>query len=335
MELDFQNIRQLLETRLEQRRQNRNVWFLAILAVLLFVTSVYFLYIQSPTNFVTPAIVNVKENASLNEIAQSLYSQKVVKSAFAFRTGVIAKAGEKGVHSGDYLFKNPANLFTVISRLTKGDYQLTPVKVLFPEGVTVSQMSVILSDKLIDFDSEAFIRLGKPLEGYLFPDTYLFLPNAKPLDVIDVLKENFDSKIKTVDDLIKKFKKPVKDVVIMASILEAEARTKETRQIISGILWKRLSLGMLLQVDAPFQYIIGKNTFQLTTADLKFDSPYNTYKYKGLPPGPIGNPGLEAIIDAVTPQKTSYFYYLSDVRGNMHYAKTYEEHLLNKERFLN
>jgi UPF0755 protein len=120
----------------------------------------------------------------------------------------------------------------------------------------------------------------------------------------------------------------------MASILEAEARTTETRKIISGILWKRMEIGMPLQVDAPFQYIIGKNTFQLTTNDLKFDSPYNTYKYKGLPPGPIGNPGLDAISATVNPIKTNYLYYLSDVRGNMHYAKTFAEHVINKEKYL-
>ena len=120
----------------------------------------------------------------------------------------------------------------------------------------------------------------------------------------------------------------------MASIIEKEARTMETRQIIAGILWKRLELGMPLQVDVSFKYINGKTTKNLTLADLKIDSPYNSYLYKGLPPTPISNPGLDAIKAAISPTKTDYLYFLSDRKGLMHYAKTYQQHLQNKELYL-
>ena len=225
-------------------------------------------------------------------------------------------------------------MFGVSSRLTNGNFGLTPVRLTFPEGITTKQMSLILSDKLIDFDGEEFLKLSKDKEGYLFPDTYLFAPNTKPDEVIRVMKKNFDDKLLGINKAFSDFKKPLKDVVAMASILEAEARTTETRKVIAGILWKRLAMGMPLQVDAPFQYIIGKNTFQLTLADLKYDSPYNTYKYKGLPPGAIGNPGIDALLSAVTPTKSSYLFYLSDIRGNMHYANTFAEHVINKEKYL-
>lgn len=334
MALDFQYIRKLLEARLEQKRQSARAWTLACLAILFVVCSFYYLCVKAPASFPHPTIVTVNEKTSLNEIAQMLSQEKIVKSAFTFRAGVIASVGEGGVIAGDYLFEKSVNVFGVIERLTHGDYNLTPVKVLLPEGITVEQMSTVLSNKLINFDAKEFVKITKPTEGYYFPDTYLFSPIAKPDDVANILRSTFDEKIKSIEPLITSFKKPLKDVVIMASILEAEARTKETRQIIAGILWKRLSLGMPLQVDAPFQYIIGKNTFQLTTADLKYDSPYNTYTHRGLPPGAINNPGLDALIDTVTPKKTTYFYYLSDVRGNMHYARTYEEHLVNIEKYL-
>jgi len=210
----------------------------------------------------------------------------------------------------------------------------SPLARLRPVAVPARRPTARLADKspisaLSDKPS------GASLEGFLFPDTYLFLPNAKPSDVLAVFEENFNVKIKSIDDAIRAFKKPLKDIVIMASILEAEARTTETRRIIAGILWKRLSIGMPLQVDAPFQYIIGKNTFQLTTGDLKFDSPYNTYLYKGLPPGAIGNPGLDAILATTYPQGNDYLYFLTTDDGVAIYGRNFEEHKANKARYLN
>ena len=120
----------------------------------------------------------------------------------------------------------------------------------------------------------------------------------------------------------------------MASLLEREVPLTYDRRVVAGILWKRIRLGMPLQVDAVFPYIIGKNSFNLTKSDLATDSPYNTYLYKGLPAGPIANPGLDAILAAVTPLPTSYLYYLSDKYGNLHYSATYEQHLANKHKYL-
>ena len=120
----------------------------------------------------------------------------------------------------------------------------------------------------------------------------------------------------------------------MASIIEKEVITHEDMKTVSGVLWKRIAIGMPLQVDAVFPYIMGKNTFELTREDLQFDSPYNTYKYKGLPPGPINNPGLDSILAAATPAKTKYVYFLSDKDGNFHYAVSYAQHLANKKKYL-
>ncbi|MDO8591091.1 MAG: endolytic transglycosylase MltG [bacterium] len=332
--LDPNFLLRLVEEKTAQRRQKFYVWYLAALSLVFFMATFYVLYIKPPPEFPVKTIITIEKRAGLNEIAQTLLERKIIRSPFWFRIGVILSSGERGVLAGDYFFEKPANLSSVFSRLTNGAFGLTPVKLTFPEGMTSAQMTIVLADDLINFDTKEFLRLTKAKEGYLFPDTYFFLPNVKPDEVLKIFQSNFDTKIKGLAEAIAAFKKPLKDVVIMASILEAEARTTETREIISGILWKRLALGMPLQVDAPFQYIIGKNTFQLTLNDLKFDSPYNTYLYRGLPPGAIGNPGLDSLTAAVTPVKTAYFYYLSDVRGNMHYAKTFEEHVANKELYL-
>ncbi|MBI2476264.1 MAG: endolytic transglycosylase MltG [Candidatus Taylorbacteria bacterium] len=334
MVLDPNFLRRLIEQKLAERRQHFYVWYLAVLSLIFLFAAFYVLYLKAPAQFPVRTITTIEQNAGLNAIAQNLLERKIIRSPFWFRVAVILTTGEKGIQAGDYLFEKPAGVLSVMWRLTHGRFGLTPVKVTFPEGQTTTQMSVMLGDELIDFDAKEFLRLAKPKEGYNFPDTYLFLPNVKPQEVVTALQNNFSTRIQSITAPLSAFSKPLKDVVIMASILEAEARTAETRKIIAGILWKRLGLGMPLQVDAPFEYIIGKNTFQLTTEDLQFDSPYNTYLYKGLPPGAIGNPGLDALLAAVTPTPSPYFFYLSDVRGNMHYAKTFEEHVANKEHYL-
>ena len=120
----------------------------------------------------------------------------------------------------------------------------------------------------------------------------------------------------------------------MASILEREAHDLEDRRMIADVLWRRLELGMPLQVDATFLYTLGKTTFDLTDADLEGDDPYNTYVNKGLPPGPIGSPSLESILAAVTPIKSDYLYYLADKNNVTYYSETYEEHLQKKRKYL-
>ena len=312
----------------------RRLWLSAMVSVCLLFTSIYFLSFRAPDNFPINTIVSVEAKAGLNDITRELYSSKIIRSPFWFRILVIATAGEGGVMAGDYFFDTPLSVFGIAKRLTEGDSGLTPVKITFPEGMTVNQMGMILEEKLVGFSAEKFTVIAKADEGYLFPDTYNFVKNATPETVVKTMKNNFDQKLKTLEAEIKNLDKSAGDVVVMASILEAEARTTETRRTIAGILWKRLALGMPLQVDAPFEYVIGKNTFQLTLEDLKYDSPYNTYKYKGLPPTAINNPGLDSLASAVTPIESSYLFYLSDIRGGMHYAKTYAEHLVNKERYL-
>jgi UPF0755 protein len=186
-----------------------------------------------------------------------------------------------------------------------------------------------------NFDQDEFVRITAAHEGYLFPDTYYFLPSISAAEVSEVLQKNFIKKIAVIADEIKTFNHPLGDVVKIASLLEEEARTTTSRRIIAGILWKRLSIGMPLQVDSAFQYVDGKrNSVDLTLNDLKIDSPYNTYVHTGLPPTAITNPGLDALFSAVTPIKTAYLYYLSDKKGEMHYARTFEEHVANKDRYL-
>ena len=121
----------------------------------------------------------------------------------------------------------------------------------------------------------------------------------------------------------------------MASILEKEAQNFEDRQKVASILWKRIAIGMPLQVDATLDYILDKNTYELTLTDLATSSPYNTYKYRGLPPKPIASPGMESIKAAISPTPTKYLYYLTDRDGKFYFAQTFEQHLVNKTKYIN
>ncbi len=123
-------------------------------------------------------------------------------------------------------------------------------------------------------------------------------------------------------------------IIIMASLLEKEVRTFEDKKLVSGILWKRLKSDMPLQVDATISYITGKKTTKISLEELQIDHPYNTYKYKGLPPGPISNPGLESIKAAFNPEDSPYWFYLSTQEGKTIFSQTYQQHLKAKELYL-
>ena len=287
-----------------------------------------------PTNFPLGEVITIESGASLQSIAADLESSNVIKSPFFFRLSVTMQGGEKRLIAGDYLLDKKEGPTDLAYRITKGQFHLNTFKATIPEGWSVMQIGEYLKSNLPDFDKVKFLSLAKRKEGYLFPDTYFISPAIKPEALIDLMSKNFDLKIKTVTSLATSTHS-LEDVIIMASILEEEARTTESRRIIAGILWKRLSLDMPLQVDSTFLYINGKTTYELTVDDLKINSPYNTYKYRGLPPGPISNPGLDAINSTLNPIDSKYLYFLSSRSGKMYYATTFEQHKRNKELYLN
>ena len=304
--------------------------------ILLIVAILFFFFnfiICAPKNFPVDSIIVIEKGETLSSTTALLKEKGVIKSEFLFKSFSYIFGGGK-IMAGDYYFTDYQNILKIVFRFKNGEYNLTPIKVLITEGSNTKEMAEILAKKLPSFDKKLFLEISSIKEGYLFPDTYLFLPDQKVEDIVSVMENTFTKRLESIKIKITAFNKPLSDIIKMASILEGEARTTETRRIIAGILWKRILLGMPLQVDASFKYINGKDSFNLTTEDLKIDSPYNSYIHKGLPPTPISNPGLDSIISAVTPIKTSYLYFLSDKDGNMHYSATYEEHLANKEKYL-
>lgn len=316
-------------------REHTNRRTIVILIVLGAIAIFSYIYIiEPPDSFPTDKLVTVPEGASSREVGRVLKKNGVIQNATAFDIVIAILGRDRGVHAGDYLFKQPEDLFTIAHAVSVGQFGLEPMRIRVPEGATTKEMADIFAVHLQRFDSADFLQKAQPMEGYLFPDTYYFLPNATEDTVIQALRQNFDTHEVQFDSAVQSSGHTLSDIMIMASIIEREARIPDDRRKISGVLWNRIKRGMPLQVDVTFLYTIGKGTFQLTTADLKSDSPYNTYVHKGLPPGPIGSPSMDSIQAAINPIKSDYLYYLADRSGVTHFSKTYEEHLHLKAQYL-
>ncbi|KKT00929.1 MAG: Aminodeoxychorismate lyase [Candidatus Nomurabacteria bacterium GW2011_GWF2_43_8] len=283
-----------------------------ILGTVLLLGVFYFLFISAPSDFPIGTMVRVEPGMNLRVISSLLKEQNIIRSRTVFESLVIILGDEKRIVSADYLLEDKLPVFEIAWRIGRGKHHMAPVSVTIPEGFDVDQIADIVSSELISFDKAEFLLKAKPLEGYLFPDTYFFLTNAGEEEVLQSLRDNFEKRVGSVRPEITKSGRTEEEIIIMASIIEREAKGDIDRKIISGILWKRISIGMPLQADAVPE----------------------TYEKRGLPNSPIGNPGLEAIEAAIYPESSSYLYYLHDKEGGIHYAKSFAEHLDNKLKYL-
>ena len=312
----------------------RNIlWFVAFVVSLMIVGG-YEILFAPPTSFPSGSMVSILPGASAPAIAQELANTHLIAHPSLLRLLLRLSGKSESLHAGTYLFIAPENLFAVAYRLTTGDYGLPRVRLTFVEGVTVREMAAQIADAFPNITAQDFLAEAKPYEGYLFPDTYFFPPSADTASVIALMRDNFDAKTVPLARDIQASGRSLSDTVILASLIEKEARTTADREIVAGILLNRLKAGMPLQVDAVFGYIKGRDTYSPSLADLAINSPYNTYLHKGLPPGPIDNPGLDSLEAAANPAKTKYLYYLTDKNGVMHYATTYAEHHANQNKYL-
>ena len=303
---------------------------LFLLFVLLVITVVF----MPPREFPVGIIVSIPSGVSAREGVALLYEKHVISHPELFLAWISLTGKDESIKFGDYIFERPLALYDIASRITSGDFGNIHVRLTVPEGSRVKDISLLIEKILPHLDAHVFELMARSQEGYLFPDTYDLLPNTTHQDIIDMMRARFDEQIQTIQVEIQKSGEPLSRIVTMASLLEREARQLETMQMISGILWRRIDIGMALQVDAVFGYIFDRPTYSPSFDDLKVDSPYNTYTNRDLPPGPIGNPGIDALKAAVTPTKNPYLFYLTGQDGNMYYAKTFEEHKRNRARYL-
>jgi UPF0755 protein len=290
--------------------------------------------------------INVASGESIQNISETLKEHGLITSASAFRLYLKSREIDTSIKTGTFVIERGMSFEEIADILVSGEGSETSVTI--PEGFTIAQIDDLLAEmglietgeavdcaKTCDFSSFEFLS-GKSPEGYIFPDTYFV--NAldfSPKNFLERLIGTFKNKV--IDGLAEDLdssKRSLKEVVIMASLIERETSTNEERPVVSGILWKRYDAGRGLDVDATVRYALNKPTGPLTKADLESTSPYNTRKFAGLPPGPIANPGLASIRAALNPEDSSYWYYLHGSDGQIYYAETNDEHNVNKAKYL-
>lgn len=316
----------------QKRRRSR---FPILILVALFGVGYYaYTLTLPPASFSRDTQIEIPGGSTLASTAKILAVNDIIRSPLYFSLLITNSGKEKLISSGTYLFHEPEDVFSVAKRFAAGDHGIETEKVTLPEGLTIKEMATVLERELSTFNADEFLDFSRGKEGYLFPDTYFFFSTATTGEIYFTLVENFEERTADIRASSTLLGKDWSSIVTMASIIEGEAVTKEDRHIVSGILWTRINNGMRLGVDAPFVYIMGKGSLELTQSDLATSSPYNTYRNAGLPPTPINNPGMSALEAALYPSTTPYVYYLSDKEGKMHYARTFAEHKLNKEKYL-
>lgn len=292
--------------------------------------------------------LNIPTNSSSSQILDILQEENIIKSDLeSFLAKVYLKKNNlaPNLKAGDFYFSENLNLKQLIEQLQQSP---TPQQIIItiPEGKTVAQIDQLIANKFSQYDSgdlNDFLQnehLDLPLneyklfdnwEGFLFPDTYFFAPNDSLTKITTKMIKNLEKKLQQNDftDYSK-----LSDIIIVASLIERETRTSAERPIVAGIIWKRLENQVPLGIDATTRYYLNDWQNPITYEQLQDDNAYNTRKNLGLPPTPIGNPGLNSILAAINPQESEYWYYLHDSQGQIHYGKNLDEHNLNVQRYL-
>ena len=291
------------------------------------------LFIEAPVKNVT---VTIPKGSGLAETAEILNQNDVISNKYIFMAYAVASGKNKNFYPGSYVFETGSSYSYIVTSLARGPKKIV-YKVTVPEGFTVDQIASKMNRKTgmsqVKFMEafEAFKTENPGLgEGYLFPDTYFFEGEAKPEYVIKAMYNQFNNETKSL--------KPLqgysfKQMVIVASLVETEARRNDERGLIASVIYNRLKKGMRLEIDATVQFALPKRKEKLSRKDLFVSSPYNTYRNKGLPPGPICNPGILSLKSASNPAKSGYLYYvLTDTKSGKHFFTDNYDAFLNAKR---
>jgi UPF0755 protein len=303
-----------------------------------------------------PVLITIQAGQTAQEVGEKLEDEGVISSGLLFRVLVALEGYDQKLLAGDYELEKGMPILEVVERIRRG--QTAALVVTIREGLRAEEIAKIMESKKV-VSAEDFLQAinkwyefsflyTKPywatLEGYLFPDTYFFNRNMTAEEVVEQILKNFDQR---VDANLRQEAAvaglSLHTVLTLASIVEREAQVPEERPIIADVFLKRLRRGMPLEADPTVQYALGNDPAsiakygywkqELTQADLEVNSPYNTYRNMGLPPGPICNPGLASIQAVVRPAQTDYLYFVAKEDGSHVFAETLEEHLRNIEQY--
>jgi len=301
-------------------------------AGILIIIALFLFLITAPKQSYRINMIRIHSGEPIPAIAKELQEKSIIRSATLLRVLFAVTRTADNVKSGDYVFEPHSNMLAVVRALVQGKYGEAYTWVTIPEGSTNSEISVIIDKRIANLSKQKFLELAKDKEGYLFPDTYNFSKLATEEEIIAKMNQTFLEKTRALR--LQMSETEFKKAINIAAMLEDEAYDINDGRIISGVIQNRLNIKMRLQIDATVKYLTGRGSTDITRADLRHSSLYNTYRYEGLPPSPISNPGIEMITAAIYPQKSDYIYYLHAPDKNAYFAVTYEQHLKNKNKYL-
>jgi len=355
------------------QKSSKKVSFASLAILLLLSLCCFFVfYIFLPMPSLPAVTFTVHKGDGVQQIAANLEEEGFIRSKYAFMAYVFVSGSAQKLQAGTYEFLTELTIPEIAGKIARGEVAIEKLTIV--EGWRLVEIAQALEQKGIakeslfaltglpvsevqknptadncsfdqdllagkDFSSGFSFLEDKPekmnLEGYLFPDTYEFVQDENAEGVVKEALANFDEKLTA--DLraeIQRQKKTIFEIVTMASLLEKEVKTLEDKKVVAGILWKRSGAEMPLQVDATVLYSLGRKSGSVSIVDTKSCSPYNTYRFKGLPLGPISNPGLDSMVAAIYPISSSYWYYLSTPEGQTLFSVTFSEHVYKKTRYL-
>lgn len=337
--------------------RSRAVFIIGIL-LLVFAIGGWFAFAQRPVSRDTTTIlIEIASGQPVRSIAQKLKDARIIRNTQVFSFYVVLHGVSGRLQAGTYTLSPSMNVPTIVQGIAFGKAVSNETIIQIPEGWNSEQMGAYFEQKRLfsatDWNvavattdihtllpnASFSILSGKPatvnLEGYVFPDTYRVFKRSTPANIINRMIANTQKKI--TGELIAGFTKQgltIHQALTMASIVEKEARAPLDKKKIAGILYNRLALGMPLQSDVTVLYALRSAGTTVSSQDLQVDSPYNTYKNVGLPPGPINSPGLDALNAVANPEASNDYYFLAAPDGTVYYAKTLEEHNALKAKYL-
>jgi UPF0755 protein len=325
-----------------------------VLIIFIFLGGFYFssslLPVKNGKNAQSESVtVIIPQNTTGRKVGEILGQKKLIRSPLVFYIYTRFKGVGGRIGAGAYNLSPSMSMPDIVKRLTEGEPDV--IKITVPEGYALRQIAELFDKKevavkelfLIEAEQGSFgysflegLQPGPHrLEGYLFPDTYYLSGRTPEHEIIDLMLRRFAQEMESLDYASKAGQAglTLRSALIIASMVEKEAKVDRERPLIAGVILNRLRAGMPLQIDATIQYALGDYREKLYYKDLQVDSPYNTYLKKGLPPSPIASPGKASLLAAINPEHTNYFYYVAKPDGTHAFAATLAEHNANKEKY--
>lgn len=311
------------------------------IVLILVIVGIVWVWFREGTQSVSPQNADnkmfvVEKGEGVRSIAARLKNEGLIRDPLVFFLVVKKENAEKKIQAGDFRLKPSMDMYQILNELQHGSVDIWVTTL---EGWRVEEVALKLAQEL-SIPEQEFLKVAE--EGYMFPDTYLFPREATASTAATIMRNNFDKKVTSeIKNGIATQGLTLAQGITLASIVEREGRSAEDRPVIAGILLNRLKQGQALETDATIQYVLGYQSTEKTwwkksifNSDKELDSRYNTYKYAGLPPGPIASPGIQSIKAVANPTPSNYMFYIHAPDGSVHYAETYDEHLQNVNTYL-